>query len=96
MAEDVACDNHIGFISVYGDAVHAQKLRQQRGTVTFHNKLRERNDTTTEKSMIHITEAHMQRLITQFIYLFYFYTAHFHTQGHFIAHVKREMRSKES
>lgn len=42
MAEDVACDNHIGFISIYGNAVHAKKLWQQGGTVTFHNKLQDR------------------------------------------------------
>lgn len=39
MAENVARDNHIGLISVDGDAVHAQELRQQGGTVTFHNIL---------------------------------------------------------
>lgn len=55
VAENIACDNHIGFIAIYGDAVHAQELGQQCGTVTFHNILQEKTHTAIGNTLINKT-----------------------------------------
>lgn len=39
VAENVTRDDHVGLVSVDGEAVHPQELRQKGGTMTFHNKL---------------------------------------------------------
>lgn len=39
VGEDIACNNHVGLISIHGESVHPQKLRQQCVAMAFHNEL---------------------------------------------------------
>lgn len=39
VGEDVACNNHVGLVSIHSEPVHPQKLRQQRVAMALHNKL---------------------------------------------------------
>lgn len=38
--EDIACNNHVGLISIHGEPIHPQKLRQQRVAMALHDELR--------------------------------------------------------
>lgn len=37
--EDIACNNHVGLISIDCEPVHPQKLRQQRVAMALHDEL---------------------------------------------------------
>lgn len=37
--EDIACNNHVGLISIHGESVNPQKLRQQRVAMALHDEL---------------------------------------------------------
>lgn len=39
VGEDVACNDHVGLVSIHGEPVHPQKLRQQRVSMALHNEL---------------------------------------------------------
>lgn len=39
MREHIACNNHVGLVSIHGEPVHPQKLGQQCVTMTLHNEL---------------------------------------------------------
>lgn len=39
MREDIACNNHVGLISIHGEPVNPQKLRQQCVAMALHDEL---------------------------------------------------------
>lgn len=40
MGEDIACDDHVGLISIHGEPVNPQELRQQCVAMALHDELR--------------------------------------------------------
>lgn len=52
MAKNVASDNHIRLISVHREAIHAQKLREQRVAMAL-NYILQRGEYTKDVSSFH-------------------------------------------
>lgn len=56
--EDIACNNHVGLVSIHGEPVNPQKLRQQRVAMALHDELRKDGRNIRQSSDIPRQQSH--------------------------------------